>query len=474
MFWLIFAAGLAVLCLGVLGVVLLFRPVINLVADWVSRRLFSDPYHENILEMVNVAGKIGPMDLAELELRAESGIPAKRPFGARRNFSAWEKIFFRPGYLSIPLAPVDAPIDTGVLLGPRAGRPLKLSIPIMIGGMAWGNALSTRTKIALAQGSALAGTATNTGSGAFLPQERAAARFLVIQLARGAWMRDPEILRQADMIEIQLGHGAIGSAPNRIQGTELAIDPDYQISIAADRSVPLTNASLPEGPGAAGLKELVAGVRAINGEIPIGVKIGATDRLEEELALILEAGPDFLAIDGAEGGTHGVAAALHDAVGIPTLAALCRADRFLRLHGRREQISLLCGGGLYGPAEFLKAMALGADAVFSGTGALLALAHTQIEKTTPFEPPTELLFHQGKRAAKFDPELGARYLANYLQACVAEMVIVCRTLGKNSLRQVNRDDLCSLDAELALQAGIRWAGCLPAPEDRAGANKDRP
>ena len=77
----------------------------------------------------------------------------------------------------------------------------------------------------------------------------------------------------------------------------------------------------------------MARIRELTGGVPVGVKIGATDRLEAELTAILQAEPDFIAIDGAEGGTHGVGTALHDATGLPTLFALCRADRFLRMRG---------------------------------------------------------------------------------------------------------------------------------------------
>ncbi|MGQ9778307.1 MAG: glutamate synthase-related protein [Bacillota bacterium] len=187
--------------------------------------------------------------------------------------------------------------------------------------------------------------------------------------------------------------------------------------------------------------------------------------MEEELAAVLPAEPDFLALDGGEGGTHGLATALHDALCLPTLYGLCRAERFLRMKGVRNRLSLLVGGGLAQPADFLKAMALGADAVYVGTASLLAIAHGQVEKATPYEPPTELVFHRGARAAAFDPEKGAEHLARYLRSCVAEMKLVAKALGRRSLAEVSRDDLCCLDRGLAELAGVRWAGLPPAPED---------
>ena len=463
MFWSALTGSLAALALAVVASILLLRPILNRLADYVSRRLFKDPYHENLLEMVNVAMKVGPMDLAELELRSESGQAERRPFGARRIYSDWGSFFFSPVYLATQPLPGTTNVETGVTIGPRAAKPLQIEIPIVVGGMAWGNALSTRAKIALARGTALVGTATNTGNGPYLPAEREAAGLLIIQLTRAGWMREPEILRQADMVEIGLGHGAVGSAANHVEPTELAIDPDFREALAGAK--PMSDTMLPEGAGPGPLRDLVARIRELTGGVPIGVKIGATDRLEAELTAILQAEPDFIAIDGAEGGTHGVGTALHDATGLPTLFALCRADRFLRMRGVRDRLSLIVGGGLYQPATFLKVMALGADAAYTGTAALLAAAHGQVEKGTPYEPPTELLFHRGAKARYFDPEKGAKHLARYLQSCVAEMNQVAQTLGRSRLSAVCREDLCCLDRDLALLAGVRWAGQPPAPED---------
>src|SRR5690606_11023172 len=97
-----------------------------------------------------------------------------------------------------------------VTLGPRAKRPLKLDIPLIVSGMAYGLALSQRAKLGLARGAALAGTASNTGEGPILPLERALARHLIDQFGRASWGKDPERLQHADMIEIQLGQGASG------------------------------------------------------------------------------------------------------------------------------------------------------------------------------------------------------------------------------------------------------------------------
>ncbi|MGE5598277.1 MAG: FMN-binding glutamate synthase family protein [Bacteroidota bacterium] len=474
MFWTALAGCLTALLLAALLGLLVFRPLLNLATDRFSRRIFKDPYHENLTEMLNVTAKIGPLDLVELELRAETGKPAERPFGSRTIFSPWNKFFFSSVFLTVRPLPAGFIPEAGTVIGPRAAKPMRLALPIMIAGMAWGNALSARAKIALARGAALAGTATNTGNGPFLPEERAAAGLLIVQVTRALWGRDPDVLRQADALEVQLGQGALGAASIEVKEAHLRIDPDLRAALAPYCCNPRIESTLPEGSRAEDLRGFVAQLREMAGGIPVGVKIGATDRLEAELDLLLAAEPDFIAIDGAEGGTHGVGTALSDTCGLPTLHALCRADRHLRARGCRDRLSLIAAGGFFDPGTILKALALGADAVYLGTAALLAAAHGQTEKATPFEPPTTLLWHDGARARSFDPERGAYYLAGFLRAVRAEMDQILQILGKESYGEVSRGDLCCLDRDLALLAGVRWAGAPPALEKEGDEWKANP
>lgn len=115
------------------------------------------------------------------------------------------------------------------------------------------------------------------------------------------------------------------------------------------------------------------------------------------------------------------------------------------------------------PGDYLKALALGADAVAIGTTALFAVAHSQITKSLPFEPLTQLLWYGGKQARRFDAERGARDLANYLRSCTREMSEAVRALGKSSLSAVGREDLVALDDLTAQITGLPLA-YVPKPE----------
>lgn len=171
-------------------------------------------------------------------------------------------------------------------------------------------------------------------------------------------------------------------------------------------------------------------------------------------------------MDGAEGGTHGASPTLLDDVGLPTLYAITRAADFLHLKGFRRQVSLIAAGGLITPGQMLKALALGADAVYIGTAAVMALISEQIVETVPFEPPTSMLVYTGKMTDSLDVKKGAQSLFNFLQACVKEMEQVTLSLGKSSLDQLDKTDLCCLDPFLARATGIELGYIAPENQDK--------
>jgi glutamate synthase domain-containing protein 2 len=408
-----------------------------------------------VLESIQILTKLGWRDWFESQRRVETGVSLERPFGSRGQIFDLTNLQFNPTFLSATPLEAAMPVVTRVVLGPLAAKPLELMIPVMLGGMSYGNALSFRAKLGLAKAATQAGTATNSGNGPFLNEERKAATRFVLQLPRGFWSRDISILEQADLIEIGLGHSAWDSAPVRIKGYKLNRELAERFGTIPGLEV-LIDSRLPEGRNPQALKQYLAELKRHGGGAPIGIKFGATHHLEQELAIMIECGADILIFDGAEGGTHGAPPLLQDDLGLPLLPGLCRAARFLNERGLRESVSLVVGGGLNTAGDCLKCLALGADAVFIGTIAVLALTHTQVTKAIPWEPPTGLIYHLGKEASRFDPDLAAGHLANFLASWMSEMRSAARTMGKSELRQLSRDDLVALDPLLAEITGVQY------------------
>lgn len=448
---LVLGFGALVLALGIAA--LLVRPVINLIVDAFVKRLLKDPYPENLGEMYNVFAKVGLQNVLESDLRANHGEILQRPFGSPIHFSPWRDLLFNPVYLCRFPVEESVKITTEVTLGPRAKRPMEIAMPIMIGGMAYGLGPSLQAKIALAKAADMVNTATNTGVGPFLPEERKHVKRLIIQYHRGDWSKEEEVLRQADMVEIQLGYGALGSAPVTAKASDLSPEFKSYMKLGPEEELKL-GASFPNVKNGKDLAKLVKELRTTTNGVPIGVKIGATHYLERELEIITGAEIDFLCIDGAEAGINFGPEILTDSLGLPTLTALCRTIKYLEAKQLKNDISLIISGGLVTPGQFLKAIALGADAVYIGTIAMIVLAHKQITKALPWEPPTELVYERGKLKDRLNVEESAKGMANFLTSCQLEMITAMRTLGHTKLKDLSLKDLTALTAEVSDMTGV--------------------
>lgn len=440
------------------------RAAVNEAVDKAITRIVRDQYTENIAEMIPSSRKVGAVNTLEILMRAARGTPLSRPLGSPLHFSPWEQLLFNPVHLHRFPTPENVRINTAVTIGRRARRPLTIAIPIMIAAMSFGGALSKRTKIALARAATLVGTATNTGEAGLMEEERAEAALLIGQYNRGGWLNRPEQYRRLDAIEIQLGQGAQGSTPQRTPAKN--IGPDYrEVFGLGEGEDAVIHSRLP---GVDSKEDFVQLVRRLRDEtgVPVGLKIAATHHLERELAVALEAGVDFITLDGAEGGTHGGAPTLQDDVGLPTLFAITRASEFLARQGASRDVSLIATGGLVTPGQMLKAMALGADAVYTGTAAVMALIGDQAVEAAPFEGLTSLVVYTGKMTDKLDLDRSVRNLQRFLNACVTEMELVATTLGRTALSDLSKSDLCTLDLTLARAAGVQLGQVAPEHQER--------
>lgn len=440
--------------LGAAGAAALGRFLLEKTISATLTRIMTESYEKNLWEVFSASARTTPQLIVETNLRAETGKPIQRPLAGPRRMLDFSGLMFNVAQLETFPTPGDVPVDTTLVLGKRAARPLKLAIPILIAGMAYSIALSERVKVALAKVATMAGTATNTDLGPFLPAEREAATHLIVQYARTTWNKAPEILRQADMLELQFGQGAWAGASIVVSTRKIDARLRKALGIGPHQDA-VSQARMPGLASPAELGRLVKELRELTGGVPIGVKLAAGNDLEKDLHWAIAAGVDVITIDGAQDATAQSYPILQDDFGLPTLYAPCRAVLFLEKKGVRNDVSLIISGGLATPGDYLKALALGADGVTIGTLALFAVTHTQVFNALPFEPPVEVVYYQGRRSQEFDAEKGARHLANYLLACIEEMKEGARALGKTALRDVNKNDLLALDERTALVTGVR-------------------
>lgn len=438
--------------LGVAGTYVVGRLLLKKLIAQIGTKILTERYDKNIFEAYAMTKRLNPMITVDTTLRAESGQPVMS-FGTPFPIPSFEDIRFNSAQLHRYSTPQDVEIDTSLVLGKQAAKPLKLDIPILIAGMAYGNGVSKQGKLALAKASSEVGTATNCGDGPFNDWERAAAKHYIVQYGRNKFNRDPNILKQADMIEIQFGHCGWVGLGSKYSGKEFPRELRKALGLKRDDDL-VYHANFPEVPKPQDLRTLVSNLRNITGGVPIGVKITCGNDIERDLALVLDAGVDVIALDGGQATSHWSPAAIHDNFTLPTVFGLCRAARFLDKEKVRDRVSLLVSGGIETPGDMLKALALGADGVYIGFIALIAMLNRQEFKVLPFEPPVELLWYTGKYKKKFNHKKGAQYLANFLRACVEEMRIMTRGVGKTALRDVSREDMFAISEEAAKMANI--------------------
>ncbi len=412
-----------------------------------------DPYAENLWELVILSMRMHPQKIIENNMRAAGGVIIKRPMGSSRPMPDFRGLMFLPNQMAKLPTEEGIEIDTRTIIGPGAKRPLELDIPLMISGLGVGLGISNELKLALAKGSAMVGTATNTGEGPFWSEERKYAKKLILQYSRAKWAKDPNILKQADMIEIHIGQGASGPAPSQVPAKHLK-ERERKLLGVPPRGRAEILSRMPGVTKKQDWRNLVEKLRKLTGGVPIGMKM-IPSRVEEDIEIALYAGVDFITLDGAQAGTKGTAPILQDDLGLPTIIGLCRAVDYLEKKKKKDEVSLIISGGFKNPGEHLKALALGADAVALGVPAVIAASHLQgSHKMLPWEAPTQLVWYEGDMTDQFDIEQGAKHLAYYLQSCVEEMCLAAIALGKTSLREVNKEDLVAMDQQTAMIAKV--------------------
>ena len=422
-------------------------------------RLLKTEYDRSLWEGVVGILHHGMMDMMENEYRSNAPFVLQKPIGASQKYPHFDGLLLNPAQLYQQPLYAGEKVDLSISLGKNAKKPLKISIPIMISGMAYGIALSKEVTLAIAKASGQAGIAYNPGQGGVLKEHRQLAHRLIVQIHGSSWEADTETLQQADAVEIKIGQGANGGAWAQIRPQEHnEYDQEVLKNLGLmnqDKSRPIIIPSSSEMLNQyGGLPHLIKRLHQSVPGIPVIVKLAASHYLEQDMEIAISSGADVLAIDGAQGGTHGSPSILVNDFGLPTLSALVRAVRFLRQKGWDQKIDLVISGGLRTPGDVLKALALGANAVYLGTAALYAVTHVQLAKTLPIDPPTSLTWTTGHLKDQFNKEDGATSLLNFLLSFAEELKFGLHALGKKTIQELSFEDLVAWDADVARITGL--------------------
>lgn len=455
---------LSILIMVMIALILFGLSFLFLGRHWIIKKIvkkagniiLTDSYQENILELMPGLRHMGIQNMLENSLRAQTGDLLHRPLGSSKKWPHIDSITFIPAQTSpFPIDQTEE-VDVNVIIGPNAKKPLEIKIPLIISGMAYGIALSEQAILSLASAAARTGTAINSGEGGVLPEALDASEKYILQFSKTAWSKEEDIIMRADMIEIKLGQGAYFGVGGRISPENLT-GRARKIMGLQDNEEAVIFDNFFENQSIKDLKEVVDHLRDITGGVPIGVKIGAGGKIEEDIDHIVEMGVDYIAVDGGQAATLGAPPILSDDMGVPTIHAIARTVNHLEKRNLKEQISVIASGGLFVPGHFLKVLALGADAIYVGSAMLFSVSHTQTFNAVPFEPPTQIVWNQGKFKNQFNVEEGINTAGNFLTSSVEEMKIALRAMGKQSLKDLSKKDIVSFDKSTAKQLGIPFS-----------------
>jgi glutamate synthase domain-containing protein 2 len=422
------------------------------------------------------SGTFSPTTIQSIQAKAASGLYEIRGFGTlrERRWATFDDLTFLPCSLTrIPLEGYREKCSTKVTLGTRfAKRPVQLDVPIMITGMSWG-ALSFNAKVALARGARIVGSSNTTGDGGMLMAERENSRTLIYEVLPSRYGINIHHMLMADAIELTIGQGAKPGTGGLLLGSKVSdtIAQQRDLPIGVDQRSPARH------PDFLGPDDMIIKVEelreATNGEVPIFIKMGAS-RVYDDVKLAAKAGADVIVVDGMEGGTGASPGILQEHTGIPTLAAVCEARAALEDMGLYGDIQLIIAGGIRDGVDAAKAIALGADACYIGTAALIALNCNRPIYAEDYEKigaaphachhchtgrcPVGITTQDPELMARLDIDEGAERVSNLLRAMTLEIQMLARACGKSDVRHLEPEDMAALTSEASAICGIPLAG----------------
>jgi glutamate synthase domain-containing protein 2 len=416
-----------------------------------------------------------------VKMQAESGGVILTGMGCDKpQYTYWDRIVLNASQVTNPsIDPLREPMEIRTFLGKKpkelsilAGSgyyslrtelspQLRLETPIMFTAISYG-AVSFNVHESLARAAMDSGTYFNTGEGGLDKRLYRYGRHAIVQVASGRFGVDPDYLEVGAAVEIKIGQGAKPGIGGHLPGEKVSRD------ISRTRMIPQGTDALSPAPqhdiySIEDLSQLIHAIKEATGYAkPVSVKIAAVHNSAAIASGMVRAGADIIALDGIRGSTGAAPKIIRDNVGIPIELALASVDRRLREEGIRNEASVVVAGGIRNSADVVKAIALGADAVYIGTAALIAIGCTVCQKCYTGKCPWGIATTDPWISKRVNPAIASRRLSNLLKAWSLEIKEMMGGMGVNSIESLrgNREMLRGVgltDRELEI-LGIRHAG----------------
>lgn len=391
----------------------------------------------------------------------------------------WDKLVLNASQVTNPsIDPLREPMELRTYLGRKPDRvdlsasgtvdrwtrrapQVPIDLPVMFSAISYG-AISLNMHESLARAAAGSGTLFNTGEGGLHRSLYKYGPNAIVQVASGRFGVHPGYLDAARVIEIKIGQGAKPGIGGHLPGEKVSAE------VAETRMIPQGTDALSPAPhhdiySIEDLSQLIYALKeATNYTKPVSVKIAAVHNSAAIASGIVRAGADIVAIDGIRGATGAAPKAIRDNVGIPIELAIASVDTRLRQEGIRNQASLIAAGGIRSSSDVLKAIALGADACYIGTSALIAVGCHVCQQCYTGRCSWGIATTDDYLSKRINPDIASRRLQNLLRAWSLEIKEMLGGMGINALESLrgNRHHLRGVglsDTELEI-LGVRMAG----------------
>jgi len=349
----------------------------------------------------------------------------------------------------------------GINLETRLTPQLRLETPIMFSAMSYG-AVSFNVHEALARAAGEFGTYFNTGEGGLDMRLYKYGRNTIVQVASGRFGVHKEYLDVAAAVEIKIGQGAKPGIGGHLPGEKVTVD------ISRTRMIPQGTDALSPAPqhdiySIEDLAQLIYALKeATDYKKPVSVKIAAVHNVAAIASGIVRAGADIVAIDGVRGATGAAPKVIRDNVGIPIELAIATVDQRLRNEGIRNRASVVAAGGIRSSADIVKILALGADAVYIATAALVAIGCTVCQKCHTGKCPWGIATVDPYIAKRVNPDIATERLLNLLRGWSLEIKEMMGGMGINAVESLRGNRLALRGVGLTetelKTLGVRLAG----------------
>ncbi len=368
----------------------------------------------------------------------------------------WDRMLINASQVTNPsIDPLREPMETRVFLGKKPDKitrgkdgsiindlppQLELSMPVMFSAMSYGS-ISYNAHKSLATAASELGICYNTGEGGLHEDFYVYGPNTIVQVASGRFGVHEKYLKAGAAVEIKIGQGAKPGIGGHLPGAKIVGD------VSRTRMIPEGSDAISPAPhhdiySIEDLRQLVYSIKeATQYEKPVIVKVAAVHNIAAIASGIARSGADIIAIDGFRGGTGAAPTRIRDNVGIPIELALAAVDTRLREEGIRNNVSLVVGGSIRSAADVVKAVALGADACYIATAALLAMGCHLCRTCQSGNCNWGIATQRPELVKRLNPEIGSERLINLLTAWRHEIMELMGGMGINSIEALRGNRL---------------------------------